>query len=137
VLVDDQMLPPARFLDIAATYNTTLTAPFDAVQLPLLAQLAERSPRRHTRSPGEAGGGRSDLCHDNDEPDPVNRRARVGDNSFDPPTELLACGRGLVELVILWLPPGYEQLPSHLEERKTEFGDNGEGRERSRRCDIE
>lgn len=38
-----------------------------------VASLAERSSRRHTRPPGEAGGGRSDLCHDNDEPDAVNR----------------------------------------------------------------
>jgi hypothetical protein len=42
-----------------------------AVRCP--ASLAERSSRRHTRSPGEAGGGHSDLCHDNDEPDAVNR----------------------------------------------------------------
>ncbi len=68
---------PACFLDpAAATYNTVLTANPDRRLWQLLlpiASLAERSSRRHARSPGEAGGGRSDLCHDNDETDPVNR----------------------------------------------------------------
>jgi hypothetical protein len=93
------------------------------------APLAERSSRRYTRSPGEAGGGRGDLCHDNDEPDPVNRRGRIGDNSVDPTTELYASARGLLEFIPGWLPSRNEELPTDLQEWKPELGDN---RERSK-----
>lgn len=120
VPVDDQV-PPLLLLDPAATYNTTLTAPpLDAVQLTrVVAQLAEWSSRRHTRSPGEAGGGRSDLCHDNDEPDPVNRRRRVGDNFVEPPTELPAGPGSLRELLGTGLPSRHEQLSAGPEQRKS------------------
>ena len=77
--------------------------------------LTERSSRRHARSPGGSGGGRSDLCHDNDEPDAVNRRARVGDNVVDAAAELLAGDSGLLELVGGWLPSGDEELPTDLD----------------------
>ena len=130
---------PARLLDPAATYNTTLTALRSTHrQLALgLALLTERSSRRHTRSPGEAGGGRSDLCHDNDETDPVNRRARVGDNLVDPTTELLGGERRLLELRRIELPSRNEELAADREQGKSKFGDDGEWAERPRRCDIE
>jgi hypothetical protein len=91
------------------------------------APLAEWSSRRYTRSPGKAGGGRSDLCHHNDEPDSVNRRGRIGENSVDPTAELSTGGRGLLEFVAAWSPSGNEQLPSDLEEWKPELGDDGQG----------
>ena len=74
--------------------------------------LAERCSRRHTRSPGEAGGGRSDLCHDNDEPDPVNRRGRVGDNVDDPAAELTGGTSSLLKLHGTRLPPRDQEPPS-------------------------
>jgi hypothetical protein len=101
------------------------------------APLAERSSRRHTRSPGEAGGGRSDLCHDNDEPDPVNRRGRVGDNLTDLTAELVAGGSGPLEFVIVGLPARDEKLPADPQEREPELGDNREWAERSRGRDVE
>src|SRR5215217_6743887 len=102
--------------------------PIDPVALALgrALRLAEWSSRRYTRSPGEAGGGRSDLCHDNDEPDPVNRRGRIGDNPVDPTTELRAGASGLLELLATRLPSGDEELPADPQERKPELGDNGE-----------
>jgi hypothetical protein len=100
------------------------------------ARLAERGSRRHTRSPGEAGGGRSDLCHDNDESDPVNRRTRVGDNPVEVSTEFPACECGPFELVGGRVPPRNEQLPTDLQERKPQLGDDRKGSERSRRCGI-
>ena len=129
----------ARLLDPAATYNTTLTAlRLTDGQLALaLALLTERSSRRHARSPGEAGGGRSDLCHDNDETDPVNRRGRIWDNLIDSTAELLAGDRCLVEFARIWLPSRNEELPADPEQGKSEFSDNGKWPKCSRRCDIE
>jgi hypothetical protein len=101
------------------------------------APLAEWSSRRYTRSPGEAGGGRSDLCHDNDEPDPVNRRARIGDNSVDPTTELCASGRSLLEFVAAGSPSGNEQLAADLQEWKPELRNDREWSERPRGRHIE
>jgi hypothetical protein len=88
--------------------------------------LAEWSSRRHTRSPGEAGGGRSDLCHDNDVPDLVNRRARIGDNAVDPTTELYAGSGGLVEFLVTCSPSGNEELPTDPQEWQSQLGNNGE-----------
>jgi hypothetical protein len=121
----------ACFLDPAATYNTTLTRSgrHECRLALLLAPPAERSSRRHTRSPGEAGGGRSDLCHDNDEPDPVNRRARVGDNAVDSTTELRCGGGCLLELVVSWIPPGDQQGAAVRQEWKAQLGNDGKGAE--------
>jgi len=58
-----------RYLD----GTTRLVALDGAVRHLLLAPLTERGSCRHSRPPGEARGGRSDLCHDNDEPALVNR----------------------------------------------------------------
>jgi len=58
-----------RYLD----GTTRLVALDGAVRHLLLAPLTERGSCRHSRPPGEARGGRSDLCHDNDEADLVNR----------------------------------------------------------------
>jgi hypothetical protein len=102
-----------------------------------IALLAERSSRRHARSPGEAGGGRSDLCHDNDETDPVNWRTRVGDNVVDPATELRAGDRGSLQLTGSRLPSGDEKLPSDSYQRKSQLGDHREGPERPRRRHME
>jgi hypothetical protein len=85
----------------------------------VLAQLAQWTSRRHTRSPGEAGGGRSDLCHDNDETDPVNRRAGVGDNSIEPPADLIAGHSDLFQFIGIWLTSRDEQLTADLQERKS------------------
>jgi hypothetical protein len=128
----------ARFLDPAATYNTVLTTPDRPLTALALgrAPLAEWSSRRYTRSPGEAGGGRSDLCHDNDEPDPVNRRGRIGDNPVDPTTELFASARGLREFIASWLASRDEELSTDLQEWKPEFGDNGEWSKCSGSCHI-
>ena len=119
---------PARFLDPAATYNTVLTAPRSTLVALALgrAPLAEWSSRRYTRSPREAGGGRSDLCHDNDVPDPVNRRRRIGDNAVDPTPELCAGSGGLVEFLVTWSPSGNEELPTDPQEWKPQLGNNGE-----------
>jgi hypothetical protein len=103
----------------------------------VVALLAERSSRRHARSPGEAGGGRSDLCHDNDETDPVNRRARIGDNIVDPTAKLFAGRSGLFELLGVWLPSGDEELAADSQERKPELGNNGEWPKRPCGRDME
>jgi hypothetical protein len=123
----------------AATYNTTLTAlrSTRCQMALLLAPLAERSSRRYARSPGEAGGGRSDLCHDNDEPDPVNRRARVGDNVVDPASKFLAGRQGLLELVGVRPSTGDEQPSADRKQRQTQLGDHRELAERPGRRHIE
>ena len=112
---------PSLFLDPAATYNTVLTAPRSILgsATAVLVQLAQWTSRRHTRSPGEAGGGRSDLCHDNDETDLVNRRAGVGDNSIEPPADLLAGHSDLFKFIGTWLTSRDEQLTADLQERKS------------------
>jgi hypothetical protein len=129
----------ARFLDPAATYNTVLTAPDRPVALALgrAPLLAEWVSRRYTRSPGEAGGGRSDLCHDNDEPDPVNLRGRIGDNAVDPTTELCACGSGPLELIAGWVPSWNEELPADPQEWKPELSDHWKCSKCPRSCHVE
>ena len=101
------------------------------------APLAEWGSRRYTRSPGEAGGGRSDLCHDNDVPDPVNRRGGIGDNAVDPTPELCAGRGGLVELLVTWSPSGNEEPPPDPQEWKPQLGNNGEWSKGPRRRHIE
>jgi len=88
--------------------------------------LAEWSSYRYTRSPGEAGRGRSDLCHDNDVPDPVNRRGGIGDNALDPTPELFAGSDSLVEFLVIWSPSGNEELPTDPQEWKPQLGNNRE-----------
>jgi len=130
---------PCLFLDPAATYNTILTAPRSILRsaTAVLAQLAQGTSRRHTRSPGEAGGGRSDLCHDNDETDSVNRRAGIGDNSIEPPAHLITGHSYLFQFIGVWLTSRDEQLTADLQERKSQLGDDGEGAKRPSRCHIE
>ena len=131
---------PACFLDPAATYNTVLTANPDRRLWQLLlpiALLAERSSRRHARSPGEAGGGRSDLCHDNDETDPVNRRTRIGDKVVEARAELFAGEHGLLEFITLWLPSRDKELPPDSQQRKSELGDHGKRSKCSCRRHVE
>jgi hypothetical protein len=126
--VDDQVPPPLVSSIPQQTYNTVLTAPRSTLVALALGRAplpAEWSSRRYTRSPGEAGGGRSDLCHDNDEPDPVNRRGRIGDNAVDPTTELFAGDSSLLEFIAARLSSGNEELPSDPQEGEPEFGDNG------------
>ena len=103
----------------------------------VFAQLAQWTSRRHTRSPGEAGGGRSDLCHHNDETDSVNRRAGIGDNSIEPPAHLITGHSDLFQFSTVWLTSRDEQLTADLQEWKSQFGDDGEGAKRPRGCHIE
>jgi len=99
--------------------------------------MAERSSRRHTRSPGEAGGGRSDLCHDNDEPDPVNRRTGVGDNFNDLTAKELAGAAGLRELGSGRLSSGNEQRTADFQQRKAELCNDWQRPQGPRRRHIE